>query len=422
MRYCGWIPTITGNLSFSTIGLGRNPKRIFQSFRAFEDVRLVVCAQKRRTTDIVFGSLGEAVNRLIGREGTFIFALFGECSATQGFREIKGVCVLLSPRRFRDLNKHHLAEIKRAGSEGAFRTAFSNALQSFVKHKSDGPKSVAQFSLMRDGKFTVELDSGAHTENEMPVIASQLYSFVRDVCHVHQHHEPSVDTILDVHPLEPSLFRWKRETLYSHFRWIIARKRSKATDGLLSAKGVLAYASAFHTLHVLKSSDKKHLPEYSFESVRLSIESAIESNHYRQSKNFDLGSAIFNRSVPLMILFATLLPIFLPEDSVVNGGAAVSRIREVSFFALNHFPSIAAFILLSPLMYELGWVRRRQFSTLPIIKDIRRLLYSIHRSWALIILLLFFFLLFTVGISLVLFPIWPEFLILVEYLSTPPGN
>ncbi len=71
---------------------------------------------------------------------------------------------------------------------------------------------ISAIALNRDGK--VEIAFNPIESQEAQDVASQIYFFVRDVCHVRQQHAPTSDTILDVVPLSSGDNRWKRETLY----------------------------------------------------------------------------------------------------------------------------------------------------------------------------------------------------------------
>ena len=78
MRRKGWIPTATGNLSFSSIGNAARPKRVLSSFREVDGKQYFVVVQRRRATDALFGIVGDLLNWWIGRDGWFTFFIFGE--------------------------------------------------------------------------------------------------------------------------------------------------------------------------------------------------------------------------------------------------------------------------------------------------------------------------------------------------------
>lgn len=202
-KFRGWIPTITGHLSFSTIGLGRNPKKLFKRFRAADGTRYTVVSQKRRMTDALFGKLGDFVNWIRGREGYSVFVVFGKSFAADGFDEMFGPCIEFSMREYSALAAR-LDELKNGLSDQQFEEKFDELSEFFVERSGDRPGTVTAFSINRNGAFLVEVpDEVELTDKGHRDIASQVYFFSRDICHIHQHHSPTSDTILDVTKVVP---------------------------------------------------------------------------------------------------------------------------------------------------------------------------------------------------------------------------
>lgn len=81
MYYAGWVPTIIGRLSFTTIGLGKHPS---QCWKKEDDARFVVM-QRRDLLDVLvpfaekyqfWGGVREFISKNIRRKtGRFLFVM-----------------------------------------------------------------------------------------------------------------------------------------------------------------------------------------------------------------------------------------------------------------------------------------------------------------------------------------------------------
>ncbi|CAK0750858.1 hypothetical protein CCP2SC5_1710005 [Azospirillaceae bacterium] len=141
----------------------------------------------------------------------------------------------------------------------------------------------AEFSLRRSG--TCKLTQGASEnfslrapkigdDKIVHMLCSQLFYFLKDISHNHQHHSKSTDTIVDLiecHTHDD--FLWRRETLFSLYRKIVSYKRNPQSDVFYSSLGVLAYAETFMEISKaeLSARDAQRLPTYYNEQMRHSI-------------------------------------------------------------------------------------------------------------------------------------------------------
>lgn len=309
------MPTITGNLSFATIGQGRQPKRAFKVARASDGVRFIVVAQKRRTTDVPFSWLGDAINWLLRREGYSVYTLFGKSLLSKDYRTLSGPCVELTIREYSLLKKS--LEPLRDGEldDQSFEQLFDQLARDFSEVTGRPGCGISAIELSRDGKIEISFDD--IEDEEAQDVASQIFFFARDVCHVHQHHAPASDTILDVVPLSAGENHWKRETLYSLFRWVIQQKRSKAPSAYIDAKGVLAYARAFKENHCSEAEQSEGLPQYLREATKDSLDAGLARAEYLEKTKGQLAATLFNRILPSVgLILAFLTPFYRSPDSI----------------------------------------------------------------------------------------------------------
>ena len=284
---------------------------------AFKDCRYTVVCQRRRTSDALFGFLGDLINLLRGVRGYSVYVFFGECSSSSDFHEIAGPCIEVTTAEFRELRRH-LEPLSADLPENQFREKFEQAALEFAVEASKRPGTLSAIELRRDGKLTITVEADRHSDpDEQRMIASQAYFFVRDICHVHQHHAPSTDTILDVTPVERECNAWKRETLYSFYRWVIQQKRARSVPAYLSAKGVLAYARAFEKTHC--DPMPADVPEYLHNPTVESIQAGLEQAQFRSQTENVYGNVIINRILPtLAFIVALLTPLYSKPDTTAG--------------------------------------------------------------------------------------------------------
>jgi hypothetical protein len=319
-KYLGWIPTITGHLSFSTIGTGKNPAKTFKFLRSYGNKTLSIVAQERRTTDVPFKMLGgDYLNSRRLREGSSVFVLFAETNEQNDFSELTGPCVELTKEAYESF-KGQLQGICEELDPTHQERLFRSAAQSFLEEAAVRPGSFSAVKILRNGRTEISfvaddrIDEVAEGRN-----ASQVFFFLRDITHRHYHHAESSDTILDVVPEESGEDGWKRETLYSLYRWVIHRKRDQSPEQLINCKGVLAYAKAFEEAHCSEGGKRpaKKYPKYNHDTTLASVEARLEAiRHSEKSPSF--ATQFFSKGIPLFTVFlAIVAPLYsndLPQD------------------------------------------------------------------------------------------------------------
>ena len=199
-----------------------------------------------------------------------------------------------------------------------------DALQAYLpKHSAFN----ATFSVTRTGMTTIVIDDEmivSDTAPTMPsapekvrhinhILCSQIFFFLRDIGHRHQHHDPYTDTIVDLYAQEPSdPFKWKLKTLYSLYRKVISYKRVRTKDSYLSSLGVLAYANTFRRLIELGTPDdlRRRIPEFLSENVVASVEAteaAAKDDQQERSVSRDITREL---SLGILALIIAVVGVF----------------------------------------------------------------------------------------------------------------
>jgi hypothetical protein len=269
-RFKGWLPTVSGRLSFSIFGHTDHPRNAITANVSDTKSRYLICYQKRELLDAPLKSLA---TKLFGLHGKFWFVL--QASADD---------VAISEDS--DLTGHlfifHDKQAWRTDAEPAVRNA-----QSYLREfESDHPKDdLATYfqevyqkvtlvlcrsssfhvhvRVRRDGETTIDVPRLTSLSSHSPTfpaaeprrvrlvytVVSQLFYFLRDVGHIHQHHDPYTDTLIDIYPFDGSDdFAWRCETLRMLYRKVLEFKRRREEEIYSSSLGVLAYAKAFERI------------------------------------------------------------------------------------------------------------------------------------------------------------------------------
>lgn len=353
--------------------------------RVSERVRYVAVSQVRRTTDVPFGKIGDVFNYIFCRDGYTVYTLFGKSSAEDDYHTLSGPCIELSQSEYRQLYKS-LQALDSELDDQEFETLFDELAVVFSSKRDMPGCGLSAIELRRDGK--IEISFADIPFDEAQDVASQIYFFVRDVCHVHQHHAPTSDTILDVVPIDEGDNHWKRETLYSLYRWVIQQKRSKNPVAYVDAKGVLAYASAFTQMHCAEPFDRVKLPNYLREATIESLDAGLKRADYIDKNSAKIANAIFNKTIPLLGVILAFLSLFYIPPSESNLTAQQILLSEfVGWFNANIILVIATLIF-TIVVANISIVFRSRIFMWSLWLDFFRLIFPIPYSVVIIVLLI----------------------------------
>ncbi|MBZ8117883.1 hypothetical protein KUD11_04410 [Roseovarius sp. LXJ103] len=160
-------------------------------------------------------------------------------------------------------------------------------------------------------------------EKSVQDYTEQAFFFLRDITHIHQHHEPESDTIIRVHKQSP---RAVKDIYFDLFRYIIRFKRFRSPENIMRASGILAYANSFKLIQA----DQKQLPnDYQIENLKMSLEAAqFELQYEAQRQNGKISLALtIVFSVFGLLLSLSALAQFAPVESqkqIVPSGILVA--------------------------------------------------------------------------------------------------
>ena len=329
--FAGWVPTITGHLSFSLIGSGGSaPGAVVAngSSGAIEgrpsSLRHVAVCQSRRTRDLPWPfylrSSAKAEYILLGTSKAAIRPVLTSGSADavgEHSDEVGVLCgriyVVPHHRDAAAAARAALRAIKKSIAQAADEAPrepvgrldnLSEAIQQILLDASARGVTAlgADFELYRTGEFRLSLDASQSiiADDEAPpngsrfnyLLASQIYYFTKDIAHRHYHHESSSDNLLPIVAAGPGDDEsWRRETLWSLARAVLEMRRRRHLAGHKSALGILAYAEAFQGLlaQVQRRANGDGFerissgPIYDFTHTRMSLDATIEEQDYRKS-------------------------------------------------------------------------------------------------------------------------------------------
>ncbi len=340
--YAGWIPNVSGQLSFSIIGNGANSKGI-TSFNAIpiqrpgvfstaSPVRFIAAHQKRWTTDLpyrprwslrltkpsagvdyfIVGETAKAFVPVLGHENDAHESEIEKIDNAQGVL-CGAIFVLLRNRR-----------ADRQSKNETFIGAAMNILWNRDGVDADGVKTkftnlIAEtraetvtlfelkFALYRTGELRLWHEAGMGTglkddplfEKLRFTLTKQAYYFVKDLVHRHYHHDEESDQFLALSPLPANAYdhdagevNWRRNTLWQLARSATDFRRQGRWHDLNKSLGILAYAEAFQrgfarSVRSANSATKfeptRNIHLYDFEQLQESVRVSVDENQFRRT-------------------------------------------------------------------------------------------------------------------------------------------
>lgn len=312
----GWVPTVTGRLSFSVLGRTTTPQKAYFENVADSECRRLVIFQSRDT--------GDAVLPLPKIERNFLFILVAETTHFQKHENLSGIAYIVRKKNWR------VAKQKIEVFQDCLRTAAEEITSGSIKSMSAtivAPQKAlldeldhisifkAHIKMSRSGTTDIRYDP--ITKHKEPVtfptdeflkermfraISAQVFYFIKDISHHHQHHHKTTDTITDIYPISSPNddTEWRASTLYSMYRKVIEYKRRPEKDTFNDCLGLLAYADSFRKISESEHKFSQVLPVYYSEEVSKSIiatqskfERRIEENRYFEDKRKNFFIAAF---------------------------------------------------------------------------------------------------------------------------------
>lgn len=424
--FSGWVPTITGQLSFSLIGLGASAVKCVTANiecsnpqNAHVPVRHVAVSQRRITRDLPLTVWPIPLFKpWIASE----FILIGSSQAasrprldsiTRGDEELAlhhdeiGVLtgrVLVVPHHedatqaATDLVskiRARAVEISNEFPRGTVRGEAEFAA-GFDKLLSDARKqgvmaAEATFELFRSGelRLTFRGEEGLVTQSAQAAededftadIAKQIYYFIKDISHRHYHHDHTSDNLLPIaetHRYDDE--NWRRETLWALARAVLETRRRNHLPGHKSALGILAYAEAFQQqlARVKRLADgsgfeRSEVGEiYDFSHTRASLDATIEELSYRKSFFAQLQALAIGSALAAAALWLTTYQV--RNDLCANVVGCVAPLPPMWLRSSLHFVlskpliPIAVFFVGGLFYFE---VSRRSLQNIRTVRNVR---------------------------------------------------
>lgn len=253
-EYKGWIPTVGGRLSFTVAGTHSRKNSHHDSpvvqLEGDAGQKRIYAYQVRDLSDIppllqmakvnIFKKIVQKITRTNGR---FIFLYGSENSdhASDIDAPLSGRVLVYRYTQSRNSTfKRRMEPFELCNELSVDENLDQICSYSLV----DEPVLDVSFQLTRRGECKISSSTDIHTEIRKHAL-SEVFFFLKDFFHAHQHHNPRQDTIADLHEFEGNNETWINETLRSMYRKVLDFKRCGDFDSYMSAKGMLSYINTF---------------------------------------------------------------------------------------------------------------------------------------------------------------------------------
>ncbi|WP_141713396.1 hypothetical protein [Bradyrhizobium elkanii] len=378
--YVGWIPTVNGRLSFRHIGDTRHPSESICANLDLTGGRIIVAYQRRPLSDILFPRL---IHRVRNISGDFWFALTARSNASPllADRVCGTIWIYKTKEDWRQKADSHVRTSIREISAQRFsysvdREALANLAYDRACSTMAATADIAiEFELHRDGEAVLATPSFREAALEeasvkfakdaghdlQKWVADQGYFFLRDMAHMHQHHEPYSDTILILQDRDAADTQWRKNIIYSLHYAIIRFKRDADIRATWRAMGILAYCSSFALCCQRRLGTRfVGFPEFNEIALGNSLQAkaneilvAEQSFANEQSRRFAHASTVRTIAIAVTAIVIAVLAILIqPRISDTEKGA-FPKLFAASTFAADNFLS---FVGLSFIVLAVTWV------------------------------------------------------------------
>ncbi len=379
MRYEGWVPNATGNLSFTAIGESLKNSSISEvvARQQLSDTtrRWFICAQKRKNPDAwLYTWILYVGNRVANwfrspsrrrlRFDTLTYVMTGATEPTQGNEEgrVVGCILILSPFRTSldasmkalKAKADDLAEASATLRSGGTAQAVTGTWAAFENDLASRSIFACNFTLLRNGKCFIDARGGSSNGPAFKLLVDQCYYFLKDCVHSHYHHNSKTDAILEVVPVARGR-DWRLKVLRNLYRKIIFLRKLQNINRLADALGILAYATNFSS--IFSNSDfnefgvrcaKPALPEQSDaleKSISLIIEK-IKAKHAQRLANVQYVVATVLSAAALYVSLAQNFDAKSPGKTLYTS---------VATYLSNH-PYFLLWTLLASIMIYFAYI------------------------------------------------------------------
>lgn len=373
----GWIPAVSGRLSFSVFGSSRHPNKCISAHAADKSRRYMAICQERTTSDVLVPFKRHLSGYLYKIDGNFTYVLIAKTEdgvtdqeKLSGYvfifrnSEDWSLQVIWRVREYCDLLNNYIKT-----GRGNLSDYMGHKFDLIVQDLTDACSVKASFTVHRTGVTDISIDksdcggnfSTTIRENKFDpsvlyqVVGSQIFYFLKDIGHKHQHHSPSTDTIVNAHLKGDDIF-WRLDTLYSIYRKVIEYKRNPDLNTFNDTLGLIAYAKAFKIICDTQLSNNKKwnsmtsVPLYMEEEMSMSIKSSQakwERDHKESQEASDKYRNITISIIGLVLTFTGLLSLVKYEYEISNDHPLIYLLDFIMNNTYLCVFSMAIFILFS---------------------------------------------------------------------------
>jgi len=396
------MPNVSGRLSFDVVGRTDFPSRAVTANESDDQIRYIVTYQRRNLSDstLPFSWLWL---KLFGLEADLRFVCVAEAvnRAEEVDADLTGyVFVFLKGRRIlgkntsqsNDWESQILPSIKKAqqrlvdyyhqeavDQSASLQGFFSNTKDELVDELKSSTGNRCSFKICRDGITTIFADQ--EPLNDSHGYYSQVFFFLKDMVHNHQHHSPREDTIIDLYPVgDEGDTSWASNTLRALLTKIIQFKRNPSETTYADSMGVMAYAENFRSICSASPSLEQVNPQYNAQALEKSISA-------RESKERLILGGRLRSSDKLRSFFLGLLAILISVIGLVgisDKKIPISNENLVFQFASATINNPAtAIVVISLVFLLLVWFSGVvKVAATHIFRQVIRTLLAIRRKWA----------------------------------------
>lgn len=341
--YRGWIPVLTGRLSFCFFGDSSRPKRAVAGYPDDPEAQVFVCFQERICKD---GVAPEFLYKLANK--TYLRLVFltlakVENNVLTGYVYISPKDKIGNLKTWNEINPRFLdsktgliqriQEINKNQVDDWWRNNIENDINPILRKEAIYGST---FTLNRNGTIELQpddtgcnakipklkLDGEDSEDNGINRDAlGQIFIFLKDILHNHQHHAEDDDQITLLYPpphSDLSQNHWIGETAKSLLRHIVRVKRARTLNFCWASLGFMAYLESFLTIYKKElnqlnqeNSNENLVGFHGLEPLRNSIE----------AKMTELRSKMENRRT----LITHLVTPFIAAIGVILGGISLYR-------------------------------------------------------------------------------------------------
>ena len=298
--YKGWVPTLTGRLSFKHFGVAKKPIRAVRRLRQFDDGGLLAVAfQRRKPKDSI---LPEWIRKRRGIYSTFYFLAVGHTDGPDNslYGRLYVFCDTPSTpwkairkgihrRKESPETLFHQVETANLGQTPSHE--YQILLAEFDEQLHEDAFFSTDFQLERTGELTLSIPTsedlfriGAHNKvsgkvkydpesADVATLGHQTYMFLKEICHTHQHHPDGNDTMITAHRADNAADanEWKRQTCRQLHHYVVEYKKHQKPYYAFASCGVISYLESFSRIMELPP-----IQALGFDELKFSIDAKLK--------------------------------------------------------------------------------------------------------------------------------------------------